>query len=330
VDSTLRVPELESEGFRVYRVQIDVGADVYLLDSRAARELAAWPHVVGDELDARCTECATQAAAIMSRLGLLAGQACVLHVLRAGPGYRIREALSSAGVAVRDLYIRPEYVVTGARDHRGESVKEVRITFADFSNAPRGAKVTLFKPDTEATGRTGLVSLTRALEELERRETRVEKLVLYGFITRVAAVKIAERALSEGVERVTIIALVDLADLASNDYDMVLYGPDLHTWRTQRQFKLLGGTTSPETLAEILPHYVPGLDQPGDFSERQSRLFNGVGWEEGDIAGHLKSAIESIETLLTIPALEDWQREVALDELERLRETLRRVSGETV
>ncbi len=330
VESPVRIPELELGDFRAYRVRADIGADIYLLDSKQARELAAWPHVVGSELDARCSECAFQAAAIMSRLGLLEGQACVLHVLRAGLGYRLREAISKAGVETRDLYVRPEYVVTSVRDHRGESVKDVRVTFADFSNAPRGTKVTLFKPDTEATGRTGLVSLMRALDELERKGTKVEKLVLYGFITRVAAGRIAEEALSKGVKEVTVIALVDLADLASNDYDMVLYGPDLHAWATQREFKPLGATVGLETFADILPHYVPGLDQPGDFSERQSKLFNGIGWEEGNIAGHLRSAIEAIETLLTIPNIEDWQREIAVDELEKLRETLKSVTGETV
>ncbi len=309
---------------------MDVGAELYLLDTPEAREIAAWPHVVMEELDRRALSAAGACVEFLARIGTLSSPLVVLHVLRAGPGYRVAEALRGRGFTFREAYVRPEYVVASERDHTGESVREVRVTFSDFSRAPEGEEITLIKPDTEATGRTGLVSLERALKELEERSCTVRTLVLYGFITDVAVRKIAKFAAERGVGRVVAVALVDLAALASNDYDMVLYGPDLHAWRTRRELVRLGAAVGLETFADMVKIYVPGLDQPGDFSERQSSLFNGVSWTGGDVLGHLRSAENAIETLLTVPGLEDWQREIAEEELDRVRELAGRLSGQTV
>ena len=98
----------------------------------------------------------------------------------------------------------------------------------------------------------------------------------------------------------------------------------------RRELVRLGAAVGLETLADMVQIYVPGLDQPGDFSERQSSLFNGVHWTRGDILGHLRSAEDAIETLLTVPGLEDWQREIAEEELDRVRELAGRLSGQTV
>ncbi len=300
------------------------------MDTREAREVAAWPHVVMEELDRRCLSAAGAGVELLARIGVLNDPLVILHVLRAGPGYRVAEALRRRGLPFREVYVRPEYVVTSERDHTGESVREVRVTFSDFSLAPSGERITLIKPDTEATGRTGLISLKKAFKELEERSCSVGTLVLYGFITGAAVRGIAEFASTSGVERVVAVALVDLAALASNDYDMVLYGPDLHAWRTRREVVRLGAVVGPETFADMIQIYVPGLDQPGDFSERQSTLFDGVSWTRGDILGHLRSAADSIETLLTVPGLEDWQREIAEEELDRVRELAGKLPGQTV
>ncbi len=300
------------------------------MDTQEAREIAAWPHVVMEELDRRAFSTAGACVEFLARIGVLSGPLVVLHVLRAGPGYRVAEALRGRELTFRELYVRPEYLATSERDHTGESVREVRVTFSDFSQAPEGEKITLIKPDTEATGRTGLVSLETAFRELEARSCTVRTLVLYGFITDIAVRRIARFAADRGVDRVVAVALVDLAALASNDYDMVLYGPDLHAWRIKRKLVRLGATVGLETFADMVRIYVPGLDQPGDFSERQSSLFNGVGWTSGDISGHLRSTEDAIETLLTVPDLEDWQREIAEEELDRVRELAGRLSGQTV
>ncbi len=300
------------------------------MDTREAREIAAWPHVVMEELDRRALSTAVACVEFLARIGVLSGPLVVLHVLRAGPGYRVVEALRGRELTFRELYVRPEYLASSERDHTGESVREVRVTFSDFSQAPEGEKITLIKPDTEATGRTGLISLETAFRELEARSCTVRTLVLYGFITDVAVRRIARFAADRGVDRVVAVGLVDLAALASNDYDMVLYGPDLHAWRINRELVRLGATVGLETFADMVRIYVPGLDQPGDFSERQLSLFNGTGWTSGDILGHLRSTEGAIETLLTVPDLEDWQREIAEEELNRVRELAGRLSGQTV
>jgi len=72
------------------------------------------------------------------------------------------------------------------------------------------------------------------------------------------------------------------------------------------------------------------MDQPGDWSERQSQLFNGLRREQGDIRGHLEKSIALIERLTALSRGERWysalNEAAAEKELDALRRTLTRYS----
>ena len=90
-----------------------------------------------------------------------------------------------------------------------------------------------------------------------------------------------------------------------------------------------GYSDSPESDLsgfEMADNFIPGLDQPGDWSERQIDLYNGHGLEHGDIRGHLTKSIAFIEELGRINSVNPWNNETieALTRIEiaALKETL--------
>ena len=78
----------------------------------------------------------------------------------------------------------------------------------------------------------------------------------------------------------------------------------------------------------MLPMYVAGMDQPGDWSERQVSLFNGKGKEAGDIAGHLEKSLGIAESLKALNTEQPWYNEehnaIALTEIGRIKKVLPR------
>lgn len=78
---------------------------------------------------------------------------------------------------------------------------------------------------------------------------------------------------------------------------MPLYGLDEHLYRERGKIKPIGSIVSPDTLQEMLPHYIPGMDQPGDWSERHLYLYNDHTYENGNIQGHLEKSIQFMESL---------------------------------
>ena len=79
---------------------------------------------------------------------------------------------------------------------------------------------------------------------------------------------------------------------------------------------------------DYLPEFIPGADQPGDWSARQSRLFTGTGYEDGNIDGHLENSIRLVESLRKIGTFADWQQEIAHAELQLMRDKLSDIMGE--
>ena len=59
----------------------------------------------------------------------------------------------------------------------------------------------------------------------------------------------------------------------------------------------LGCTTSLKILEQYSDKFIPGADQPGDWSARQSELYNGNGIEQGEIIKHLCKSLEFIGNL---------------------------------
>ena len=121
-------------------------------------------------------------------------------------------------------------------------------------------------------------------------------------------------------------SLCDISQLAHNNYDMPIYGLDESLYTYMGGMRRMGSIIDSETLKDVLPQYVAGMDQPGDWSERQSTLFNGRGNEVGDMMGHLTKSLRLIESLNEINSEQPWYNKfhsrIADRELKMIREAL--------
>jgi hypothetical protein len=106
--------------------------------------------------------------------------------------------------------------------------------------------------------------------------------------------------------RLIAFAMEDVMELAYNNYDMSIYGLDLSYWEAFQKTRKLSSVTPLPVLEVCLPDFVPGSDQPGDFSSRQRLLFNGIEWERGVIFCHLANSIRFIRDLRMISEEEPW------------------------
>lgn len=289
----------------------DVGIP-YIVDTEVGRLVASHPHMVGAELKELCLKAALSFARVLDRLGLFDKKdSAILHILRGGGGYMLAEALP---VKPPIVSVRTEYRGDGYRIHNTE--RSIEVTFSDLSGLERIS--TLLIPDTYATGR----SAEAALGKLFSSGWNPDRIILYGFIAIPALIRLGALSSDVGAELFSF-AICDITQLAYNNYDMAIYGIDESLYVSTGKIKRLGSIVDNETLREILPNYVAGLDQPGDWSERHTRLFNGFGDEMGDIAGHLKKSINLIESLRAINSEMSWyndtHNQIALKELEKLK-----------
>ena len=291
-----------------------VGA-VYIVDSHAGGMVACHPHIVGEDLKTLCREAANDFVKAAKSVGVLTEDAAILHILRAGAGYMVADVMKEAPI----VGVRTEYRTDGYRDHSDDP----RRLVVSYRSYPEGLDeaATIVVPDTYATGR----SAEAALLDLIGNGFRPDRIILYGFIAIPALLRLGALCEEHGVDLYSF-AICDLAQLAHNNYDMCIYGPDESLYRETRRRGTLGSVIDRATLRRLLPRYVPGLDQPGDWSERQSLLFDGVANRRGDIRGHLLKSISLIETLMEMNAGEEWytetHEEAAKSELRLLKRTL--------
>jgi len=291
-----------------------VGA-VYIVDSHAGGMVACYPHIVGEDLKTLCREAANDFVKAAKSVGVLTEDAAIMHILRAGAGYMVADVMKEAPI----VGVRTEYRTDGYRDHSDDP----RRLVVSYRSYPEGLDeaATIVVPDTYATGR----SAEAALLDLIGNGFRPDRIILYGFIAIPALLRLGALCEVHGVDLYSF-AICDLAQLAHNNYDMCIYGPDESLYRQTRRRGTLGSVIDRATLRRLMPRYVPGLDQPGDWSERQSLLFDGVTNRRGDIRGHLLKSISLIETLMEMNAGEEWysgtHEEAAKSELELLKRTL--------
>ena len=316
-----------SQDTRVFKVDteksplIPEGADLgepFIIDTKPGREIACHPHLVGWELGVLCLDCAREfhkavdGLSMMSRDGL-----AILHILRGAPGYRLAEVMQSR---LPTLSVRTEYRQDGYRSHTD---REIGVTFRDYSalDSLEECVSMLIIPDTYATGR----SAEAALKDLFNAGVEPGKMILYGFIAIPALIRLGALASEHGIELVSF-AICDIAQLAHNDYDMPLYGLDESLYQATGELSHLGSIVDAETLQGVLPSYVAGLDQPGDWSERHISLFDGHGGDEGDIVGHLRKSLGLIESLRGINSRQAWydelQDSITLKEMEEIKKAL--------
>ena len=307
--ASTRVLDLgDGEGSKTYKVdtgksnllpQRALHGSLYIIDSAPGREIACHPNLVGEALEELCFECSAEFSSALVGLGLFKGEGtAVLHILRGAAGYRVVDALP---VRVPVMSIRTEYRGDGYRAHSDDS-RSLTVTYRDYPVDLDIREVSdLIIPDTYATGR----SAEAALLELFKGGLEPERIFLYGFIAIPALTRIGIICEEMGIEMHSF-AICDVTQLADNHYDMPLYGLDESLHASTGEVRKLGSIVAEETLAGMLPEYVAGMDQPGDWSERHLALFNGKGNEAGDIRGHLEKSLGLVESLKALNSGQPW------------------------
>ena len=285
--------------------------EIYIVDSPAGREIASHPSLVGNELWGKSLKAASAFTCALNSLDLNDENAAILHILRGAVGYMIHEALPEVPV----LSVRTEYGLDGYRDHPDDS-RNLTVTYRDYGGIPKTS--TLIIPDTFATGRSAEV----ALKDLMKSGVTPERVILYGFVAVPSILRLSSICRENDIDLFTF-AISDLTPLAYNNYDMPLYGLDESLYSATGKVKLLGAVVDAETLEHLSLFYIAGMDQPGDWSERHSSLYNGRGNKEGDMLGHLRKSLDLIEKLQDLNSLQGWynknHREIALREIQLLR-----------
>lgn len=299
----------------------------FIIDTPMAREIACYPHIVGESLEQLSRKAAAEALpAIMelSEIGKGRGDTEIVfeQILRAAPGYKLQDAAPKVlGNSYRTVYLRPRYTHRSYRDHDGTVQREIEVVHQNFSEFPKARKIALIMQDTVASGRSGEVSINAATKHCEQSGCKIEKWILYGFISEYGLEILHGIAKANGISMVAF-AMGNLTALCTNNYDMPLYGVDEAHWQRTRTVRKLGSVIDRVSLEEYVPCFVPGADQPGDWSARQPRLFNGISDEPGDIVGHLNNSIRLIKSLSEIGGFEPWQQGIAEKELNLLQKTV--------
>lgn len=288
-----------SETTRIYLVDAEkspiletIHGKLHLIDTPVGRKIACHPHLVSSELSGLCFEAANEFKKTLNELDLISDNSGILHILRGSGGYMVDKALPDLPL----INIRTEYMEDGYRAHSDS--RKINVTYSDYKSTEID---TLVVPDTYATGR----SVEAALRHMFQQELSLDKVILYGFIAA-AGIERVYKLLSEYGIDLVVFAICDITQLYSNNYDMPLYGLDEHLYKETGKIKPLGSVVAHETLRDMLLHYIPGMDQPGDWSERHTNLYNGYGEETGDIKGHLEKSIELIKSLDELNRKQPW------------------------
>jgi hypothetical protein len=313
----------DSRIFKVSRVE----PPTFIIDTPMAREIACYPHLVGESLERRSREAAGEALPAILELSdanMKPGDSEIVfeQILRAAPGYKLQDiAPKVLGRSYRTVYIRPRYTHKSYRDHDGIVQREIEIVHQEFSEFPKGKKILLVMQDTVASGRSGEISIDATLKQCRQSGCKIEKWILYGFISEYG-LGILHRIAKQNDITMIAFAMGNLTALSSNNYDMPLYGVDEAHWQKTHTIRRIGSIIDRTSLKEYMPYFVPGSDQPGDWSARQRNLFNGISNEPGDIVGHLNNSTRLIKSLCEIGGFEPWQRHIAEKELDLLQKTL--------
>jgi hypothetical protein len=319
VDSTtlIKVENLK-DSTNVFRVdRSDLIDELYIIDTVQGKNIACHPHIFGKTLKNQAFIAALEAAKAISKLTDLsiANQDSIVieNVLRAAPGYELHTAFReiNAGRAFKDVWIRPKYEKLAYRSHGEESALGLNIVYEDFKTLPQQKEIVVLKPDTEATGKTGQKSIERIVTKCKEVKSTIKEIILYGFIS-IPALK----AINETVKRygITLMAfsIGDITELAYNSYDMTLYGIDESLWSASGKIRKLGSIVDPKTLERFLPEFIPGSDQPGDWSDRQTSVYVTKEKKEQIRADkHLRNSIKLIERLRRISTFSPWQDKIA-------------------
>lgn len=323
VDSTTKIKiKNQKETTNIFRVdRSDLIEELYIIDTEQGKNIACHPHIIGKALKNQAFKAALEAAKAMNQLTSLSttdlDSIVVENVLRAGPGYELHTAFRelNAGRAFKDVWIRPKYEKPSFRSHSNELDLGLNIVYEDFKALPHQKEIVLLKPDTEATGRTGQKSIERIVSKCKEVRSTIKEIILYGFISIPALKELSKTVKKHGIKLVAF-SIEDITELAYNSYDMTLYGIDESFWSTTKKIRKLGSIVDVKTLDKFLPEFIPGSDQPGDWSNRQPYVFVTKEKKEYIKAQeHLQNSIKLIESLKKISNFTSWQKKITKKEL---------------
>ncbi|MGB9786768.1 MAG: hypothetical protein ACP5II_02425 [Infirmifilum sp.] len=302
-------------------IDLPLNAEAFVVHTPEGSSVASKPEIVGRELDSAIIEPARVTASFLKQRLEGVEDIVFLHVLRGSQGYRLDVALREAGFEIREEFVRVVYEGTGEK-HLDSSPRIGRVLFGELS----GKEKVLVVADTVATGRTLLEALRVLLDLAQFKGVEFKQAIVYGFISENGATKVSEFLEKRGITPF-LISIENFSALASNMFDMPLYGPDVTRDKIQVD-KLIAGSTIPLALKSMLEHYFPGLDQPGDWSERQCLLFNGTSYERGRIEKHLENSMSALENLYsaikTVDWFENWMGRVYQERKKGLRKAMRK------
>ncbi len=295
--------------------------DTFVISTPAIRDIACFPHLVGKILAERCQEAATVSIQVMKELWALSPSRLIIYdILRAAPGYRMAEGFQELGWLLPHIQIRPHYRVVSYRDHLGNS-RIMEVLMEDFSALSSSPEWTVIKPDTEASGNTSKIAIERLIIEAKKKRTKIKEIICLGFIS-VPAIGVLEELAEKYNFKLKILAWGNITALYQNNYDMPVYGLDESIWREHKKIRKLGSIIPLAVLKDYLPYYIPGADQPGDWSARQSKVSTGKGWEEGGIEKHLQNSFQFINNIYQLsqkqPWFYPWHKKIIDKELKQL------------
>jgi hypothetical protein len=203
-----------------------------------------------------------------------------------------------------------------------QELTDIDIIYEDFSGLPRKKEIVVIKPDTEATGKTGKKAIDRLVEKCEIVGSNIKEIILYGFISIQGLKLLSNTAKKHGI-KVSAFSICNITELAHNSYDMTLYGIDESLYRVKSILKKLGSIVDISSLKRFIPEFIPGLDQPGDWSNRQSSLYiTKTKKEPGNIKKHCENSIRMINSLIEFSGFEPWQNKIARKELNILKSNM--------
>ena len=307
-----------SNGFNVYKHS----DNQFVVDSQEGREIACYPQILGEEFESLNYKLAKRFVDFLERESLFSEKILMQHVLRASLGYKVYDALRDKGINFINSWSRPLYKYVSFRKH---VQRELTMTYDEPQWLPAGEYVVL-KPDTEATGNTSLFVLDNLFKKCALSGCRIKKVVFYGFISG-KAIKVLEDYLHRNQVEGVYYAIENITPLAENGYDMPLYGLDESRYEKDGSKVKLSASVPEEVLDKMLGCYYPGMDQPGDWSERQVKLFDGKEWKEVDPKVHAQRSLTVLEKLREISKGEVWYDQIHEDVYNKIKGDLLKILG---
>ncbi len=309
-----------SNGLNVYKLS----DNQFVVDSQEGREIACYPQIVGEKFESLNYRLAKKFVDFLGNESLFSEKILMQHVLRASLGYKVYDALKEKGISFINSWSRPLYKYVSFRKH---VERELTMTYDEPQTLPSGEYVVL-KPDTEATGNTSLFVLENLFKKCLQSGCRIKKVVFYGFISS-KAIKVLDEYLRRNKAEGIYYAIENITPLAENGYDMPLYGLDESRYEKDGIKVRLSASVPEEILDKMIDCYYPGMDQPGDWSERQVRLFDGKEWKDVDPKVHAERSLSVLEKLREISKDEIWYDQVHENIYNKIKDDLLKILSMT-